>query len=153
MVNFVLNYLCSPTCEILSMRFHLKRLELHFYCFISFAFSWATEKRQTAFLGVVRAVLFDDLGIEHHRIGRSSSTLIEERNDAFAHANHIRRHADTAFSVRHQRVKQVLCDLQIFFRCDLRPPCEENGIVHKFFNHTILLSPDITTAICSKLPF
>ena len=47
-----------------------------------------------------------------------------------AHTDHIRRHADTAFLVCHQRIKQVLCDLQIFFRCDLRLPCKEYRIVH-----------------------
>ena len=84
--------------------------------------------------------LLDDLGIEHHDIRGSSSALVEKSNDAFAHTNHIRRHAYTAFPVRHQRVKQVLCDLQIFFRCDLRLPCQKYRIVHKFFNHFLSFS-------------
>jgi hypothetical protein len=32
--------------------------------------------------------------------------------------------------VRHQRIKQVLCDLQILFCSDLRLPCKEYRIVH-----------------------
>ena len=40
-----------------------------------------------------------------------------------------------AFLVRHQRIKQILCDLQIFFCCDIRLPCKEYRIVHQFFYH------------------
>ena len=130
MIHFMLNDLRRPACEVFRACLHLQGLILNLDGLIAFAFSWAAEKRQTAFLGVVRTVLLDDLGIEHHRIGRSSSALIEKRDNALAHTNHIRRHADTAFSMRHQRIKQVLRDLQIFFCCDLRLPCEEDGVVH-----------------------
>lgn len=41
---------------------------------------------------------------------RSSSALIEKRDDAFFHADHIRRHTDTGFFVCHQCVEQVLRD-------------------------------------------
>ena len=94
-------------------------LILHLDGLIALALTGAAEKRQTAFLGIVRFVLLDDLGIEHHCICRGSSTLVEKSDDALTHTDHIRRHTDTAFSVRHQRIKQVLGDLQIFFGCDL----------------------------------
>ena len=41
---------------------------LHLDGFITFTLAWAAEKRQTAFLGVIRTVLLDDLEIEHHRV-------------------------------------------------------------------------------------
>ena len=56
--------------------------------------------------------------------------IIKKGDDALTRAYHISCHANTAFLVRHQRIKQVLRDLQIFFRCGLRLPCEEDGIVH-----------------------
>ena len=68
MINFVLNDLRGPACEILGMRFHFKSFELHLDGLISFALMGAAEKRQTTFLGVVRAVLLDDLGVEHHGV-------------------------------------------------------------------------------------
>ena len=130
MIHLMLNDLRRPAGEGFRACLHFQGLILHLDGLITLALTWTAEKRQTSFLGVVRAVLLDDLGIEHHRIRRNSSALIEKGDDALAHTNHIRRHADTAFSVRHQRIKQVLCDLQIFFRCDLRLPCEEDGVVH-----------------------
>ena len=130
MIDFMLNYLRRPAGEVFRARLHLQGLILYLDGLISLALARAAEKRQTAFLSVVRAILLDDLGIEHHRICRSSSALVEKGDNALAHANHIRRHTDTALSVRHQRIKQVLRDLQILFRCDLRLPREEDGIVH-----------------------
>ena len=135
MINFMLNDLRRPAGEVFCARLHLQGLILHLDGLIALTLTGAAEKRQTAFLGVIRAILLDDFGVKHHRICRSSSTLIEKGDDAFANTNHISRHANTAFSVRHQRIKQVLCDLQILFCCDLRLPCEEDGVVHKFFNH------------------
>ena len=44
MINLMLNDLCCPAGEVFCMRFHFKRLELHFYCFISLAFAWSTEQ-------------------------------------------------------------------------------------------------------------
>ena len=135
MINFMLNDLCRPAGEVFRARLHFQGLILHLDGFIALGLTGAAEKRQTAFLGIVCAVLLDDLGIEHHRVRRCSSTLIEKGDDALALSNHICRHADTAFFVRHQRVKQVLCDLQIFFRCYLRLSCKKYRIMQKFFNH------------------
>ena len=84
MIHFVLNNLCRPASEVFCMRFHLKCLKLHFNCFISLTLTGATEKRQAAFLGIVRSVLLDDFGVEHHRVCRSSSALIKKGNDALA---------------------------------------------------------------------
>ena len=111
MIHLMLNDLCRPAGEVFRAYLHIQGLILHLDGLIALAFTRAAEKRQTAFLGVVRAVLLDDLGIEHHGICRSSSALVKKSDDALAHTDHIRRHADTAFSVRHQRIKQVLCDL------------------------------------------
>ena len=118
MIHFVLNNLSRPAGEVFRTCLHLQGLILHLDCLITLTLAGAAEKRQTALLGVVRAVLLDDFWIEHDRICRSSSALIKKGDDALAHANHIRSHANTAFSVGHQRIKQILCDLQIFFRCD-----------------------------------
>lgn len=133
MVYLMLNDLSRPASEVFRARFHIQGLILHLDGLISLAFTGDAKKRQTTFLGVVCAVLLDDFGIEHHRVGRDSSTFVEKGNYTLAHTYHVGRHADTAFSVRHQRIKQVLCDLQIFFCSDLRLPCEEYRIVHKFF--------------------
>ena len=130
MIHFMLNNLCRPAGEVFRARLHIQCLILHLDGLIALALTGAAEKRQATFLGVVRAVLLDDFGIEHYRICRGSSALVEKGDDALTHADHIRRHANTVFSVRHQRVKQILGDLQIFFRCDLRLSCEEDGIVH-----------------------
>ena len=138
MIHLMLNNLRRPAGEVFCARLHFQGLILHLDALIAFALARAAEKRQTAFLDIVRAVLFDNFGIEHHRIGRGSSALVEKRNDALTHADHIRRHTDTAFLVRHQRIKQVLCNLQIFFCRDLRLSCKENRGVHEFFNHPSL---------------
>ena len=135
MIHFMLNDLRRPAGEVFRASLHIQGLILHLDGLITLAFTRVAEKRQAAFLGVVRAVLLDDLRIEHYGVGGNSSALIKKRNNTLTHTDHIRRHADTAFSVRHQRVKQVLCDLQIFFCCDLRLPCKEDRIVHQFFYH------------------
>lgn len=129
MINFMLNDLRRPADEVLRACLHIQGLILHLDSLISLTLTWPAEKRQAAFLGVVRTVLLDNLGIEHHRVGRSSSALIEKGDDALANTDHIRRHSDTAFSVCHQRIKQVMHDQQIFFCCDLRLPCKKYRIV------------------------
>ena len=225
MIHLMLNDLCRPASVCFNACLHFQGLILHLDGLISLTLTWAAEKRQATFLGVICAVFPDDLGIEHHRVCRSSSALIEKGDNAlklsyhirrhsytplsmcmsvsskscatgkscavagsdflankiasciisftitytFLHhrivvayrlrllgsANsllwavslhqkqhsvvfdllHIRRHADAAFPVCHQRIKQVLCDLQIFFCCDLRLSCKEYRIVHQFFYH------------------
>ena len=130
MIHFMLNDLSRPAGEIFRARLHFQGLILHLDGLIALALTGAAEKRQTAFLGVVRAVLLDDFGIEHYRVGRDSSALVKKGDDALLHADHIRRHTNAGFLVRHQRVKQVLRDLQIIFGCDLRLPCKEDRIVH-----------------------
>ena len=140
MIHLVLNDLCCPAGEVFRARLHLQGLILNLDGLIPLALTETAEKRQTAFLGVVCAVLLDDLGIEHHGIRGSSSALIKKGDNALTHADHIRCHTDAAFLVRHQRVKQILGDLQIFFCCDLRLPCKEYRIVHEFSYH--ITSPD-----------
>ena len=135
MIHLVLNDLRRPAGKVFRARFHIQGLILHLDGLISLALTGAAKKRQTTFLGIVCAVPFDDFGVEHHGICRSSSALIKKCDDALAYTDHIRCHADTAFLVRQQRIQQVLSDLQIFFRCDLRLSCEKDGIVHQFFNH------------------
>lgn len=114
MIHLMLNDLCRPASVGLGAHLHLGGLILHLDGLVALAGSRDAEKRQTTLLGVVCAVLLDNFGIEHHRVCRRSSTLIEKRDDALTHTNHIRCHANTAFLVRHQRIKQVLRDLQIF---------------------------------------
>ena len=127
MIHLMLNNLRRPAGEVFRTSLHFQGLILHLDGLMVLALMGATEKRQAIFLGVVCAVLFDDLGVEHHGICRSSSAFIEKGDDALTHTYHIRCHANTAFSVHHQRIKQILCDLQIFFGCDLRLPCQEDG--------------------------
>ena len=130
MIHLVLNDLRRPAGEVFRACLHLQGLILNLDGLIALALTGAAEEGQASFLGVVRAVFLDDLGVEHYRVSRSSSTLVKKSDDALAHTDHIRRHTDTAFSVRHQCIKQVLYDLQIFFCCDLRFSCKEDGIVN-----------------------
>ena len=134
MIHLMLNNLCRPAGEVFRACLHLQSMLLHLDSLISLALTGASKKRQTIFLGVVRAVLLDDFGIEHHGICRSSSALIKKGNNAFTHTNHIGYHADTTISMRHQRIKQILCGLQIFFRCDFRLSARNIGsCISSFF--------------------
>ena len=140
MIHLVLDDLRCPAGVGFDARLHLGGLILHLDCLISLTLTGASEKRQATFLGVVCAVLFDDLGIEHHSVCRSSSALVEKSDNALTNTYHISCHTNTAFSVRDKSIEQVLCNLQIFFCCDLRRPCKEYRIMHKFFYH--ITSPD-----------
>ena len=122
MIHFMLNDLRRPAGEVFRACLHFQCLILHLDGLIELALTGAAEKRQTAFLCVIRAVLLDDLGIEHYRVFRSSSALVKKGDNALAYTYHIRRQTNTAFSVRHKRIKQVLGDLQIFFCSNLRLP-------------------------------
>lgn len=53
MVNFVLNYLCSPTGKSFDASLKLNGLPLYFNRFITFARSWTAEKRQTRFFSII----------------------------------------------------------------------------------------------------
>ena len=68
MIHLMLNDLRRPAGVGFRTRFHIQGLILHLDGLITLAFTGAAEKRQTAFLGVVRAVLPHDLGVEHHGI-------------------------------------------------------------------------------------
>ena len=118
----MLNDLRRPASEVFRACLHFQGLILHLDSLIAFALSGAAEKRQTAFLGIVCAVLLDDLGIKHHRVGRGSSALVKKGNDAFAHADHIRCHANTAFSVCHQCTVIILIGIEILY-ITLAPLC------------------------------
>ena len=105
MIHFMLNDLRRPAGVGLYAGLQFRGLILDLDGFIAFARTRTAEKGQTAFLGVIHTIFFDDLGIEHHRVCWSSSTLIEKGNNALLNANHICRHADTSFFVRHQRIQ------------------------------------------------
>ena len=97
----MLNNLRSPAGEVFRARLHVQGLILHLDGLIALTLTGAAEKRQTAFLGIVGAVLLDDLGIEHHSVCRSSSALIKKGDNALSDTYHIGCHTDTTFSVRH----------------------------------------------------
>ena len=115
MIHLMLNDLRRPAGEVFRAHLHLQGLILHLDGLIALALTWASEKRQTAFLGVVRAFLLDNLWIEHNRICRSSSALVEKSNNAFTHTDHIRCHANTAFSVCHQCTVIILIGIEILY--------------------------------------
>ena len=115
MIHFVLDDLRCPAGVGLDAGLQFQGLIFDLDGFIAFTRPQTAEKRQTTFLGIVCTILFYDLGIEHYRVRRSSSTLIKKCNDALAHPNHIRRHSNTAIFMRHKRIHQVLSNLQIFF--------------------------------------
>ena len=87
MIHLMLNDLRRPAGEVFRARLHFQGLILHLDSLIALTLTGAAKKRQTAFLGVVRAVLFDDFRIEHHGICRSSSALIEKRDDALTNTD------------------------------------------------------------------
>ena len=68
MIHFMLNNLRRPAGEVFRACLHIQGLILYLDGLIALALTGAAEERQTAFLGVVRAILLDDLGIEHNRI-------------------------------------------------------------------------------------
>ena len=111
MICFMLNNLRRPAGIGLDAGLQFQGLILDLDGFIAFARARTAEKRKASLFGIVGAILFDNLGIEHHGICRCSSTLIEKCDDAFLHANHICRHTDATVLVRYQRIKQVLRDL------------------------------------------
>ena len=105
MIHLMLNDLRRPAGEVFCACLHFQGLILHLDGLISLALTWAAEERQATFLGVVGAVLLDDLGVEHHRVCRGSSALVEKGDNALAHADHVCRHANTGFLVRHQCIE------------------------------------------------
>ncbi len=124
MIHLMLNDLCRLAGIGFHPCLHLLGLILHLDSFIPLALAGTSEKRQTPLFGVIRIILFDDFGIEHHGVYRSSSALIKKRDDSFFHADHIRRHTDTGFLVRHQCVEQVLRDKRLdFVKTAIAPFC------------------------------
>lgn len=101
MINFMLNDLRRPASVGLDTSLHFRGLIPNLDGFIAFALVWAAEKRQTAFLSVVRAIIFDNLWIKHHRVCMRSPTLVEKCDYALLHTDHIRCHANTIILVRH----------------------------------------------------
>ena len=101
MVYFVLNNLCSPAGVGLDAVLQLHGLILDLDGSIALARARTTEKRQSSLLGVIRTVFFNNLGVEHHSVCRSSSALVKEGDDALLHTDHIRYHADTAIFMCH----------------------------------------------------
>ena len=67
---------------------------------------------QKAVADVKAAGLLDDLRVEHHHV----CSLVIKRDDALVHADHVRRHADTAVLVRFERFQKVVRDLDIVRR-------------------------------------
>ena len=63
MVHFMLNDLRRPAGEVFRARLHFGGLILHLDGLIAFAWTRTTKERQTAFHGIVGAVLFDYLGM------------------------------------------------------------------------------------------
>lgn len=115
MINFMLNDLRRPASVGLDTSLQFQGLILDLYGFIAFARERAAKKRQTAFLGIVCSVLFDNLGVKHYRVCWGSSTLVEERDNTFLDADHIRCHTNTTIFVSNKCIQQILCHMQIFF--------------------------------------
>ena len=111
MVDLMLDNLCGPAGEGFQSRLELFVLVLHLDGLPAARFARAGQ-RQTALLGLIAAGLLDDLRVEHHHI----RSLVIERDDALVHADHVRRHADTAVLVRFERFQQVGCGLDIVRR-------------------------------------
>ena len=76
MIHLVLDNLRGPASVGFDARFHFQGLILHLDCLIALTLARTTEERQTALFGIVRAVLLDYLGVEHHGVPGSSSTLV-----------------------------------------------------------------------------
>lgn len=72
---------------------------------------------KTTLLRLIGLGLPDDDGIEHDQIG----PVVVKGNDAFVHADHIRRHTDAALLVCEQGVQQVLRRAEVVLRCRLGP--------------------------------
>ena len=68
MINLMLNDLRRPAGVGFDAWLHFQGLILHLDSLIALTLTRVAEKRQAAFLGVVRAILLDDFGVKHHRI-------------------------------------------------------------------------------------
>ena len=135
MVYLVLNDLSRPAEVDLGMGFHIRRLIFYLDGLISLTFSRAAKKGQAAFLGVVCAALFDDLGVEHNGVRWHGAAFVKKGDNAFTNTDHICRHTDTAFSVSHKSFKQITGNLHILLCCSLGSSSEKERIVHKLFYH------------------
>ena len=82
MINLMLHDLCRSVGEVFRACLYFQGLILHLDGLIALARAGVAEKLQTSFLGVVRAVLLTDFGIEHHCVCRSSSVLVEKCDNA-----------------------------------------------------------------------
>ena len=102
MIHFMLNNLRRPAGVGLYARLQFDSLIPHLYRSVPLTFARTAEEGQAAILGIVRAVLFDNLGIKHYRVCRSSSALVKKCDDAFFYANHVCCHTDTAFFMGNQ---------------------------------------------------
>ena len=89
------------------------------------------RERQAAFLSLVCARFFDDLGVEHHHI----ASLIIERDDAPTHADHIRRHADAACLVCFERLQQIARGVHILRCRSLGRQRQKRLVLHDFSYH------------------
>lgn len=69
-------------CAVQPMKFrarlHLQGLKLHLDGLMVLTLTGDAEKRQATFLGVIRAVILDDLGIAHNHVRKNSSVLVEK---------------------------------------------------------------------------
>ena len=108
MVDLVLNNLCRPAGEVLRARLHVQGLILNFDGLIALTLTGAAEQREASFFGIVGLILFKDDRIHHHCVGRGSSALVQESDDAFSDSYHIRSHTDTGLSMSRQGLKEVI---------------------------------------------
>lgn len=88
-------------------------------------------KRKASLLRFVGIVLPQDFRIVHHGV----FALIIYGDDAFAHADHVRRHAHAAAFVEFQRVQKIVCSAFIRLRGDFRLLRQKRRIAHNFAYH------------------
>ena len=130
MVNFMLADLCRPSGQFHSLFLPVAIHVFDFDILIPGSLTH-TFKGKTAFLRLIGRIFLHDHRIVHDQIHEA----YVHNDDAFSHADHVCRHADTARFVCFQRILEILPCLDIHGSSRIRFLSEEKYIFYNWFDH------------------
>ena len=132
-VDLVLDDLGRPALKILYPGLEMLRLPPDLDLLVPGAFAGTAQQGQAALFRLVGALLFQNFRVEH---GAVAGSLLKD-DDALCNADHIRRHAHTAFPVVQQCVHQVPGGVQVVLCGRGGLPGQQEGVVYQLFYHRI----------------
>ena len=130
MIDFVLDDLRSPAGEALDMADHLAILPAHLDVLEAPCFVLSGEA-EAAFVCLVAARFLRDYRIEHFHI----HAVVVEGDNGFWDADHVGRHADTAFGMCPKRFHEVVSDGDVIRIGGLCLELKNRDIGVDFFDH------------------